>query len=228
MDRLENEKARSTLGNETEQVDTLTFLSNGERISAGKPQVYVEAQTFRMHRVSRIRGIRQERTVEVHDSRIEETIRVSCEKAVPVNHAIVAMYPWTDSTTKCTAGRESKTLHRISFDADKKMHELSNALWMGIYDPSSSKGAVTIVAKAPKPERMRLRVWNVPGTYHKLYNWTWMNNGYHAEHHYRPKMHWTKMPALHREIAEEQARQGVRVIKPPHPLGFLDPDLPRG
>jgi fatty acid desaturase len=67
--------------------------------------------------------------------------------------------------------------------------------------------------------------WGV-STYHKLYNWTWMNNGYHAEHHYRPKMHWTKMPGLHRDIAEEQKRNGVRVIRPPHPLGFLDPDLP--
>src|SRR5579883_612897 len=33
--------------------------------------------------------------------------------------------------------------------------------------------------------------WGV-STYHRLYNWTWMNNGYHAEHHYRPKHHWTK------------------------------------
>ncbi len=28
------------------------------------------------------------------------------------------------------------------------------------------------------------------------------------------------------KIAEEQRREGVRVIKPPHALGFLDPDLP--
>jgi fatty acid desaturase len=67
--------------------------------------------------------------------------------------------------------------------------------------------------------------WGV-STYHRLYNWTWMNNGYHAEHHYRPKQHWTKMAELHRQIKEEQAREGTRVIRPPHPLGFLDPDLP--
>ncbi len=67
--------------------------------------------------------------------------------------------------------------------------------------------------------------WGV-STYHRLYNWTWMNNGYHAEHHYRPKQHWTKMAELHRQIQEEQAREGTRVIRPPHPLGFLDPDLP--
>lgn len=67
--------------------------------------------------------------------------------------------------------------------------------------------------------------WGV-STYHRLYNLTWFNNGYHAEHHYRPKMHWTKMKEFHQIIEEEQKREGVRVIQPPHALGFLDPELP--
>jgi hypothetical protein len=33
------------------------------------------------------------------------------------------------------------------------------------------------------------------------------------------------MKQLHAEIADEQKRVGVRVIKPPHAFGFLDPDL---
>ena len=67
--------------------------------------------------------------------------------------------------------------------------------------------------------------WGV-STYGKLYNWTWFFNGYHAEHHFRPKTHWTRMVALHDQIKDAQGREGVRVIKPPHVLGFLDPDLP--
>ena len=67
--------------------------------------------------------------------------------------------------------------------------------------------------------------WGV-SSYDKLYNWTWFYNGYHAEHHFRPRTHWTRMTALHRQIKGLQEREGVRVIKPPHPLGFLDPDLP--
>jgi fatty acid desaturase len=63
--------------------------------------------------------------------------------------------------------------------------------------------------------------WGV-SSYHRLYNWTWFNNGYHAEHHFRPKLHWTKMAELHGQIREEQRRSGVRVIWPPHALGFLD------
>lgn len=67
--------------------------------------------------------------------------------------------------------------------------------------------------------------WGV-SSYHKLYNWIWFYNGYHAEHHFRPKAHWTRMVTLHRQIQDLQQREGVRVIKPPHALGFLDPDLP--
>ncbi len=67
--------------------------------------------------------------------------------------------------------------------------------------------------------------WGV-SSYAKLYNWTWFYNGYHAEHHFRPNVHWTKMVALHEVIKDAQQREGVRVITPPHALGFLDPTLP--
>ena len=68
--------------------------------------------------------------------------------------------------------------------------------------------------------------WGV-SSYHKLYNWIWFNNGYHAEHHFRPRLHWTLMQAFHEQIREQQAAAHVRVIKPPHALGFLDEDLRR-
>lgn len=67
--------------------------------------------------------------------------------------------------------------------------------------------------------------WGV-SSYDKFYNWLWFNNGYHAEHHYRPRWHWTKMQELHESIKEEQKQAGVRVIRLPHALGFLDPSLP--
>jgi fatty acid desaturase len=67
--------------------------------------------------------------------------------------------------------------------------------------------------------------WGV-STYGKLYNWTWFFNGYHAEHHFRPKVHWTRMQALRDQIVEQQRAAGLRVIKVPHALGFLDADLP--
>lgn len=63
--------------------------------------------------------------------------------------------------------------------------------------------------------------WGV-SSYDWLYNFTWFNNGYHAEHHFRPRVHWTKMKELHEEIKEDQIAAGVRVMKLPHALGFLD------
>jgi len=60
-------------------------------------------------------------------------------------------------------------------------------------------------------------------TYEPVYNFLFLNNGYHAEHHYRPKQHWTNMSELKREIAGEASAAGLRVIGPAHFLGFLDP-----
>ncbi|MFI4950650.1 MAG: fatty acid desaturase family protein [Caulobacterales bacterium] len=64
--------------------------------------------------------------------------------------------------------------------------------------------------------------WGV-STYGRIYNWIFLYNGYHAEHHYRPKVHWTQMTALRRRIAADQRREGVTVIRPAHFLGFLEP-----
>lgn len=58
-------------------------------------------------------------------------------------------------------------------------------------------------------------------SYHKVYNWLWFNNGYHAEHHFRPKMHWSEMPKFHEKIRQEQEASRVRVMTPPRALGFL-------
>jgi len=66
--------------------------------------------------------------------------------------------------------------------------------------------------------------WGV-SSYEKLYNFFWFNNGFHAEHHYRPRVHWTKMMELHKQISQEQKQRGVRVIAPPHAFGFLDPQI---
>jgi len=67
--------------------------------------------------------------------------------------------------------------------------------------------------------------WGV-SSYGKIYNWLFFYNGYHAEHHFRPKVHWTKMESFHQQIADLQKQEGTRVIKHAHMLGFLDPDLP--
>ncbi|HEX4124361.1 MAG TPA: fatty acid desaturase [Tepidisphaeraceae bacterium] len=84
-------------------------------------------------------------------------------------------------------------------------HCLSNL--NGYYEHYKGKPAVPIA-------------WGV-SSYNWLYNVIWFNNGYHAEHHYRPRVHWTQMKALHQQIADEQKRAGVHVIAPPHALGFL-------
>lgn len=60
-------------------------------------------------------------------------------------------------------------------------------------------------------------------TYEPVYNAVFLNNGYHAEHHYRPKQHWTRMAELRREMAADPEGRPVPVIRVAHFLGFLDP-----
>jgi fatty acid desaturase len=59
-----------------------------------------------------------------------------------------------------------------------------------------------------------------------LYNWIWLYNGYHAEHHYRPALHWTKLVAFSKSIREEQRAKGVHVMNWCHALGFMDRQPP--
>ena len=62
--------------------------------------------------------------------------------------------------------------------------------------------------------------WGV-SSYGRLYNFLWLNNGYHAEHHFRTKVHWTRMKELHKQINEAQRAGSTKVLAWPHPLGFL-------
>ncbi len=62
--------------------------------------------------------------------------------------------------------------------------------------------------------------WGV-SSHNGFYNWLWFGNGYHAEHHYRPKMHWTKLSTFHEQIKQEQDAAGTHVISTCHALGFM-------
>ncbi len=62
--------------------------------------------------------------------------------------------------------------------------------------------------------------WGV-SSYNRLYNWLWLGNGYHAEHHFRPRLHWTRMRWLHMQVRDRQLQTGVHVINTCHALGFL-------
>jgi fatty acid desaturase len=47
-------------------------------------------------------------------------------------------------------------------------------------------------------------------SYGWLYNLIWFNNGYHQEHHYRPQVHWTRIPEVKDLLPPESERRVVR------------------
>jgi fatty acid desaturase len=57
---------------------------------------------------------------------------------------------------------------------------------------------------------------NSVSSYNWLYNLLWFNNGYHQEHHWDPKCHWTKMRELHQAIQPQLEANGTRTLRGPH------------
>ncbi len=64
----------------------------------------------------------------------------------------------------------------------------------------------------------RGRKTNSVSCYGRLYNLVWFNNGYHQEHHYRPSVHWRRVPELRGEMLPEAER---RVVRGSHLAGLL-------
>jgi fatty acid desaturase len=63
---------------------------------------------------------------------------------------------------------------------------------------------------------------NSVSSYNALYNALWFNNGYHQEHHWDPKRHWTRMKELHQEIRPHLAANGTKVFRGPHLTGLIE------
>ncbi|HZY90077.1 MAG TPA: fatty acid desaturase [Gemmataceae bacterium] len=71
---------------------------------------------------------------------------------------------------------------------------------------------------------------NSVSSYNRLYNLLWFNNGYHQEHHWDPKAHWTRMHELHERILPQLQANGTRVLRGPHLTGLIEDyfSRPRG
>jgi fatty acid desaturase len=46
--------------------------------------------------------------------------------------------------------------------------------------------------------------------YNPLYNFIWLNHGYHQEHHYRPQVHWTRIAEIRQLLPPESRRRVAR------------------
>jgi len=63
---------------------------------------------------------------------------------------------------------------------------------------------------------------NSVSSYNTLYNLTWFNNGYHQEHHWDPKCHWTKLPALSKRLEPDLKANGTKILNGPHLTALLE------
>ncbi|MGH7171053.1 MAG: fatty acid desaturase family protein [Gemmataceae bacterium] len=63
---------------------------------------------------------------------------------------------------------------------------------------------------------------NSVSSYHRLYNFLWFNNGYHQEHHWDPKMHWTRMRELSQRIRPHLEANQTRILRGPHLTAWIE------
>ncbi|HEV3256480.1 MAG TPA: fatty acid desaturase [Gemmataceae bacterium] len=63
---------------------------------------------------------------------------------------------------------------------------------------------------------------NSVSSYNLLYNLLWFNNGYHQEHHWDPKVHWTRMRELRRQIQPQLQANQTRILRGPHITALLE------
>jgi fatty acid desaturase len=63
---------------------------------------------------------------------------------------------------------------------------------------------------------------NSVSSYNWLYNVLWFNNGYHQEHHWDPKMHWTRMRQLHEQIKPHLLANHTRTLRGPHITALVE------
>jgi fatty acid desaturase len=61
------------------------------------------------------------------------------------------------------------------------------------------------------------RMTDSVSSYGVLYNLIWFNHGYHQEHHYRPQVHWTRIPDVKPLLPPESQR---RVVPGAHWFNF--------
>jgi fatty acid desaturase len=63
---------------------------------------------------------------------------------------------------------------------------------------------------------------NSVSSYNRPYNLLWFNNGYHQEHHWDAKVHWTRMRQLHEQIKDDMSANGTRILRGPHLTALLE------
>jgi fatty acid desaturase len=63
---------------------------------------------------------------------------------------------------------------------------------------------------------------NSVSSYNRLYNWLWFNNGYHQEHHWDPKVHWSQMHRLHEQLKDKLIANQTRTLQGPHMTALVE------
>lgn len=201
--------------NEDEQILELSLWADGKPLEP--PPAMLSAHKLKLIKKSRIRDFLLTTEIEIHDNQIVEDVRLTAEKATPVNLIYHFMHPWTATATDYLAELPDGSHVEGAFQGDRG-HRIDQAVrWSAIYDASTSKGAVTYVVDVPEEDDWRTRYWDFPDRYRKHYLVTFLDRTVPAgeEFHYRVRNAFFEADSEQwHEVATQVARDCQRSTQP--------------
>ncbi len=161
------------LENEPEVLTSLSFELNGKTLES--PGETLNGETFRFHRVSKIRNFSLDCTIEIKDNRLYETTTFFTAEETPLKLVYHFMHAWTPTVSAYLAGNDGDTGDEISGELTdgeevaRQFYIKKPVDWMAVYEPVSRQFGVSRLLESPAVAKPVSMIWNVPGTYRKYY-----------------------------------------------------------
>lgn len=158
---------------EPEELLDLAIHADGERLAAPGAEISAN-ESFRFHRVSRVRGLRLESTVAVAGDRLYERAIVVGDEATPLELVYHFMHAWNPKVGSYLAGTDGEGVVASGRFADTEeaarlFHVQAPVDWVAVQDPATRRYAVSRLLAYPAEAGQDSQIWNVPGTYRKYY-----------------------------------------------------------
>lgn len=161
------------LENEPEELRELSFFVDGEKIEA--PGETIQAgQSFKFHRISKIRDFDLESIIEVHDNKLYETSTIRAHKDTPLKLVYHFMHAWKPEISEFYTHSKGQKISGELNDLEENHRQFfinSPAPWTAVFDPTSNQFAVSKIVASPALDAAAhsSKIWNVPDKYRKFY-----------------------------------------------------------
>jgi hypothetical protein len=156
---------------EKEDVRELRFFLDDKPIENLTELMTVAGDSFRVERISRIRGLDLESILDVRGGVVVQSARYRTPQPIPLQQTYPLMFAWTPTATEFIFGQDDNTEKQGKFNtATTKPSEAleKTARWLAVYDALNQKGGVAYLVAKPESADGWFQYTDAPGIYRKL------------------------------------------------------------